>query len=147
MISLEKIPFGGRCDFEGGWCGWQNSGKAIMLWERNSGPTPTEKTGPDFDHTFHNSVNGSSNGHYMFVNMNQHANDAEMKKLVGFASNAVMNSVVFNPPPSVHYNYSSPYRNSCMVIFNSLTCTTHLKTFITTLSGSFLCPSIWTECG
>lgn len=90
-----------------------------MLWGRHTGPTPTEKTGPDFDHTFHNSVNGSSNGYYMFVNMNQHANDAEMKKLVGFASNAVMNSVVFNPPPSLHYNYSSPYRNSCMVSFKT----------------------------
>lgn len=51
----------------------------------------------------------------MFVNMNQHANDSEKKKLVGFASNAVMNSIVFNPPPSVHANASSPYRNSCMV--------------------------------
>lgn len=83
-----------------------------MLWERHSGPTPTEKTGPDSDHTHQY---GNTSGHYMFVNMNQHANDAEMKKLVGFASNAVMNSVVFNPPPSVHYNASSPYRNSCMV--------------------------------
>lgn len=83
-----------------------------MLWERYHGPTPTEKTGPETDHTFQYTNNS---GHYMFVNMNQHANDGEMKKLVGFASNAVMNSVVFNPPPQVHYNASSPYRNSCMV--------------------------------
>lgn len=53
----------------------------------------------------------------MFVNMNQHANDSEMRKHVGFASNAVMNSVVFNPPPSVNSNMSSPYRNSCFVRF------------------------------
>lgn len=113
-LNCEKIPFGGRCDFEGGWCGWQNSGKAIMLWQRNSGPTPTEKTGPEADHTFQSH---NSSGNYMFVNMNQHANDDEMHKLVGFASNAVMNSVVFNPPPSVHTNATSAYRNSCMVSY------------------------------
>lgn len=112
FLFTEKIPLGGKCDFESGWCGWQNSGKAIMLWSHHNGPTPTEKTGPETDHTFQYTNNS---GHYMFVNMNQHANDGEMKKLVGFASNAVMNSVVFNPPPQVHYNASSPYRNSCMV--------------------------------
>lgn len=84
-----------------------------MSWSRNSGPTPTDKTGPEYDHTH----SGNGTGHYMFVNMNQHANDAEKKKLVGFASNAVMNSVIFNPPPTVHANASSPYRNSCMVRF------------------------------
>lgn len=51
----------------------------------------------------------------MYVNMNQHVNDEEKKKHAGFAANAVMNSVIFNPPPSVHSNISSPYRNSCMV--------------------------------
>lgn len=51
----------------------------------------------------------------MFVNMNQHANDSEKKTLVGLASNAIMNSVIFNPPPLVHTNASSPYRNSCVV--------------------------------
>lgn len=51
----------------------------------------------------------------MFVNMNQHANDSEKKTLVGLASNAIMNSVIFNPPPLVHTNASSPFRNSCVV--------------------------------
>lgn len=110
----EKIPFGGRCDFESGSCGWKNSGQAIMAWARHSGPTPTEKTGPDNDHTFENT---NSSGHYMFVNMNQHAQDPEKKKISGFASNAQINSVVFNPPPPVHANTSSPYRNSCIVRF------------------------------
>lgn len=27
FVHLEKIPFGGMCDFESGWCGWQNSGE------------------------------------------------------------------------------------------------------------------------
>lgn len=110
-LNCDKIPFGGRCDFEKDWCGWRNSGKALMLWNRHSGPTPTDKTGPDADHTFqyHN-----DSGHYLYVNMNQHAADAEMFAH-GFASNAVMNSVVFNRPPAVNFNVSSPYRHSCMV--------------------------------
>lgn len=109
---IDKIPFGGRCDFESGWCGWHNSDKPILMWSRHSGPTPTDKTGPNTDHTYqHTNVTG----YYMYVNMNQHANDSEKRKYVGFASNAIMNSVIFNPPPSVHSNMSSPYRNSCMV--------------------------------
>uniref|UniRef100_A0A182WD07 receptor protein-tyrosine kinase n=1 Tax=Anopheles minimus TaxID=112268 RepID=A0A182WD07_9DIPT len=113
-LNCDKIPFGGRCDFESGWCGWQNYGNVILSWARHSGPTPTEKTGPDMDHTHENS---NVTGYYMFVNMNQHANDSEKRTLVGLASNAIMNSVVFNPPPLVHMNASSPYRNSCVIRF------------------------------
>lgn len=83
-------------------------GKAIMVWERHSGPTPTEKTGPDNDHTLERY---NSSGHYLFVNMNQHANT----KFSGFASNAVINSIVFNPPPYAHLNSSSAYVHSCQV--------------------------------
>lgn len=82
-----------------------------MEWTRHIGPTPTEKTGPEFDHTFQHT---NKSGYYMFVNMNQHSEDPEKKGLVGFASNAVMNSVVFNPPPPCHSNTSSPYKNTCM---------------------------------
>lgn len=53
----------------------------------------------------------------MYVDMNQHADDPEKKNLVGFASNAVMNSVIFNPPPPCHSNSSSPYRNTCLARF------------------------------
>lgn len=82
-----------------------------MSWQRHSGPTPTDKTGPDSDHTY-----PTADGHYMFVNMNQHANDSEKKALVSFASNAIMNSAIFNPPPPVvHSNSSSVYANACMV--------------------------------
>lgn len=88
------------------------SGKAIMIWERHSGPTPTEKTGPDNDHTFENF---NSSGHYLFVNMNQHFDAVDKKKLSGFASNAVINSIIFNPPPYAHLNASSTYRHSCKV--------------------------------
>lgn len=50
----------------------------------------------------------------MFVNMNQHADDPEKKGHAGFASNAVINSVVFNPPPPAHLNKTSPYHNTCV---------------------------------
>uniref|UniRef100_A0A182P1D0 receptor protein-tyrosine kinase n=1 Tax=Anopheles epiroticus TaxID=199890 RepID=A0A182P1D0_9DIPT len=113
-LNCDQIPVGGRCDFETDWCGWQNYGNVILSWARHSGPTPTEKTGPDMDHTHENT---NVTGYYMFVNMNQHANDSEKKTLVGLASNAIMNSVTFNPPPLVHTNASSPYRNSCVVRF------------------------------
>ena len=113
MAIIDKIPYGGRCDFETDWCGWQNGGKTMLLWSRHTGPSPTDKTGPDHDHTFQHSSNTS--GFYMLVNMNQHAHDDVSKKSVGFASNAIINSKIFNPPPSVHGNIGSPYRNSCMV--------------------------------
>lgn len=57
-------------------------------------------------------------GYYMFVNMNQHAADPEKSSLAGFASNAVMNSVIFNPPPPAHINASSIHRGSCMARFH-----------------------------
>lgn len=88
------------------------TGKAIMVWERHTGPTPTEKTGPDNDHTFERY---NSSGHYLFVNMNQHASTDDRKTLSGFASNAIINSVIFNPPPYAHLNTSSIYQNSCVV--------------------------------
>lgn len=83
-----------------------------MIWERHSGPTPTEKTGPDNDHTYERF---NSSGHYLFVNMNQHSNNDDKRKLSGFASNAVINSVAFNPPPFAHLNTSSIYQHSCLV--------------------------------
>lgn len=108
------MPMGSRCDFETGWCGWENSGRAMMAWTRHSGSTPTDKTGPERDHTVVPDEKGTKSGHYLFVNMNQHANDSEKAKLVGFASNAVINSQIFNPPPPVHGDPGSPYSNSCM---------------------------------
>lgn len=112
QLNCDKIPFGGRCDFENGWCGWQNSGRGLLLWARYSGPTPTEKTGPESDHTYQST---NLTGHYMFVNMNQHFSEPKKSKIFGFASNAIMNSIVFNPPPLVHSNASSIYRNSCVI--------------------------------
>lgn len=81
------------------------------MWKHHSGPTPTDRTGPDYDHTFERY---NASGHYLFVNMNQNADDAD-KRPASFASNAIMNSVIFNPPPYAHSNASSIYHHSCMV--------------------------------
>ncbi|KAH8421056.1 hypothetical protein KR222_006577 [Zaprionus bogoriensis] len=116
MQSCDKIPIGGRCDFEEDWCGWRDSGKTTLSWSRHTGSSPTHDTGPDSDHTQQQLLNATG-GYYMLVNMNQHINNTEKNSIIGFASNAIMMSKTFNPPPSVHGNPDSPYRNSCVVRF------------------------------
>ncbi|KAL9915872.1 anaplastic lymphoma kinase isoform 1-T8 [Glossina fuscipes fuscipes] len=116
LLNCDKIPYGGRCDFENDWCGWHDSGKTILAWSRHTGSSPTHDTGPDGDHTYQHLLNATG-GYYMLVNMNQHSNNSEKGALIGFASNAIMISKTFNPPPLVHGNPNSPYRNSCVVRF------------------------------
>ncbi|XP_055839664.1 tyrosine-protein kinase receptor [Episyrphus balteatus] len=115
LQNCDKIPYGGRCDFESGWCGWRDSGKTVLAWSRYTGSSPTHDTGPDSDHTYQHLMN--STGYYMLVDMNQHINNSEKGSLIGFASNAIMISKTFNPPPLVHGDANSPYRNSCVVRF------------------------------
>ncbi|XP_002006595.2 ALK tyrosine kinase receptor [Drosophila mojavensis] len=116
LQSCDKIPYGGRCDFEEDWCGWRDSGKTTLTWSRHTGSSPTHDTGPDGDHTQQHLLN-TTGGYYMLVNMNQHINNSDKSSIIGFASNAIMLSKTFNPPPSVHGNSDSPYRNSCVVRF------------------------------
>ncbi|XP_011203998.2 tyrosine-protein kinase receptor [Bactrocera dorsalis] len=116
LLNCDKIPYGGRCDFEQDWCGWRDSGKTMLTWSRHTGASPTHDTGPDGDHTQQHLLNATG-GYYMLVNMNQHMNNSDKASQVGFASNAFMISKTFNPPPLVHGNPNSPYRNSCVVRF------------------------------
>lgn len=102
MFLLDKMPYGAKCDFEQDLCGWHNVEHDILKWIPHNGSTPTNGTGPDFDHTYKNST-----GKYLYVNM------ATIN--TGFGSTAGLKSVIFNPPPRVHGNISSPYYNSCMV--------------------------------
>lgn len=115
LLNCDKIPNGGVCDFENnenGWCGWHDPGKSMLVWSRHAGASPTQDTGPSLDHTFQN-----MSGHYMLVNMNQFVNDTEKKARTGFASNAIIYSRIFNPPPTVHGTPGHPFSNSCIVRF------------------------------
>ncbi|XP_071486327.1 MAM and LDL-receptor class A domain-containing protein 1-like [Diadema antillarum] len=60
------IPAGpANCDFEGGLCSYVQSGSDGFDWTRNSGPTPTQNTGPSDDHTHAGSI--SIAGSYMYT--------------------------------------------------------------------------------
>lgn len=151
------MPYGSYCNFEQDNCGfedipqwvfaklsftsvWWNEilciifdfifSRPILKWSRHSGPTPTDKTGPNYDHTCGppdqypakvvpplspahlNYTISQCVGYYFFVNMNV---TGPNKEKADFASTAVMRTVVFNPPPRVHVNISSSYYNCCMV--------------------------------
>lgn len=56
-----KFSLVGLCDFEEqDFCNWENSNQVDFVWLLNSGPTPSEDTGPSYDHTyqFDSSVSG-----------------------------------------------------------------------------------------
>ncbi len=92
---------GSRCDFEQGWCGWNNTLDDHSDWIRHNGSTPTSGTGPSFDNTFKNST-----GMYVFVDMSS-------TKDLGHST--VLKSPPFPPPPKYHNNPMSTYFNSCQV--------------------------------
>lgn len=96
------MPAGSRCNFEADWCGWQRIGIQDFVWARHNGSTPTNFTGPNYDHTYKNST-----GYYLYVNM--------LQENAKFATPATVRTVDFNPPPRVHGNASSRYYNSCAV--------------------------------
>ncbi|KAI5633426.1 MAM domain, meprin/A5/mu domain-containing protein [Phthorimaea operculella] len=132
--NCDKMPYGSYCNFEQDACGFENVPQPILKWSRHSGPTPTDKTGPDYDHTcgpplylyphdmlpplapahMNNTANIACVGYYFFVNMNV---TGPNKEKADFASTAVMKTVVFNPPPKVHGNIMSKYYNCCMIRF------------------------------
>lgn len=98
------MPYGARCNFEDDWCGWENIDIKTIEWTRHNGSTPTNFTGPNYDHTYKNST-----GSYLYVNM--------LKENAQFANAAILRSVYFNPPPRVHNNASSRFYNSCSIRF------------------------------
>ncbi|XP_063630408.1 tyrosine-protein kinase receptor-like [Cydia splendana] len=131
--NCDKMPYGSYCDFELDFCGFENIPQPILKWVRHSGPTPTDKTGPNHDHTcgppethsaikvipplFPAHMNHTLThcvGYYLFVNMNVTGPNQEK---ADFASTAVMKTVVFNPPPRLHGRPSSRYYNCCMIRF------------------------------
>ncbi|XP_047037658.1 ALK tyrosine kinase receptor isoform X2 [Helicoverpa zea] len=128
--NCDKMPFGSYCNFEQDTCGFENVPQPILRWSRHNGPTPTEKTGPNHDHTCHIGptlphptmivpllpahLSAQCVGYYFYVNMNV---TGPNKEKADFASTAVMRTVIFNPPPKVHGNITSRYYNCCMIRF------------------------------
>ncbi|XP_053620906.1 tyrosine-protein kinase receptor [Plodia interpunctella] len=130
--NCDKMPSGSYCNFEQDNCGFEDIPQPILKWSRHSGPTPTDKTGPNYDHTCGpqdphptqivpplspSHMNFSLThclGYYFYVNMNV---TGPNKERADFASTAIMKTVVFNPPPKVHGNISSSYYNCCMIRF------------------------------
>ncbi|XP_071138950.1 uncharacterized protein [Mytilus edulis] len=51
-----------NCDFEADLCNWHQDKMDDGDWRIHSGPTATDKTGPDSDHTL-----GSEQGHYLYI--------------------------------------------------------------------------------
>lgn len=101
FILTDKTPYGARCNFEQDWCGWYNAQNKSLKWTRHNGTMSRNNTVPSEDHTYKNRT-----GNYLHVNAESSA---------AFATAATLKSVIFNPPPKVHGNMSSPYYNSCTV--------------------------------
>ncbi|KAL0123932.1 hypothetical protein PUN28_006035 [Cardiocondyla obscurior] len=105
-FECDKIPENAKCNFEDGWCGWTNVPSTPLNWTRHSGPTPTERTGPNYDHTYHNET-----GVYAYVNMGfKHT-------AVTYGSRAIMTSPLYNPTPPYNSDPKSSYYRSCQVRF------------------------------
>ncbi|CAB3247223.1 unnamed protein product [Arctia plantaginis] len=132
--NCDKMPYGTYCNFESDGCGFENvsDSQSILKWSRHNGPTPTDKTGPNHDHTCGPSIPHPTLvvppllpahlnysiapcvGYYFFVNMNVTGPNQEKPD---FASTAVMRTAIFNPPPKVHGNITSRYYNCCIIRF------------------------------
>lgn len=61
-MCLKSLKLYHYCNFEDGWCDWVQEADNDFDWERRSGATPTEDTGPMEDFTL-----GTINGHYIYI--------------------------------------------------------------------------------
>ncbi|XP_011494179.1 PREDICTED: leukocyte tyrosine kinase receptor [Ceratosolen solmsi marchali] len=101
--ECDKVPEYAKCDFESGWCGWSNEMNRPINWTLHHGPTPTERMGPNIDHTYRN-----SSGTYAYV---------DMSRRVDYGSQGTINSPIFNRAPPYHSDPENPYYKSCKVRF------------------------------
>ncbi|XP_012145693.1 anaplastic lymphoma kinase isoform X2 [Megachile rotundata] len=107
-LDCDKIPENARCNFEHGWCGWRNVPGRPLIWTLHQGPTPSEKTGPSYDHTYRN-----ASGTYAYVNMSKAVN---MPK-ANYGSRGTIESPLYNPTPPYSSDEKSPYYKTCEVRF------------------------------
>ncbi|XP_063995101.1 leukocyte tyrosine kinase receptor isoform X2 [Diachasmimorpha longicaudata] len=103
ILECDKIPETAKCNFENGWCGWTNAPDSPLKWSLHRGSTPSERTGPSYDHTYRNDT-----GTYAFVNSSRGN---------GLGDRATLNSPIFNPTPPYSSDPKSPYYQSCQVRF------------------------------
>ncbi|XP_066969584.1 tyrosine-protein kinase receptor [Macrobrachium rosenbergii] len=99
----DQLPVGARCDFESGWCGWQNRLDDQMDFKRHQGSTEKDFTGPQYDHTY-----GNESGWYFL---------SELPKQGKLGDHGVLESPYFDPPPCYHGNVQSPFYDSCKLRF------------------------------
>ncbi|XP_061927825.1 leukocyte tyrosine kinase receptor isoform X5 [Apis cerana] len=101
--DCDKIPKNARCNFEHGWCGWKNIPGRPLNWTLHRGATPSEKTGPSYDHTYRN-----ASGTYAYVSMSPK---------VEYGSHGTIESPLYNPTPPYNGDPQSFYYKSCQVRF------------------------------
>ncbi|XP_063437904.1 integumentary mucin C.1-like [Mytilus trossulus] len=70
-----------NCNFEAGLCNWHQDKMDDGDWRIHSGPTATDKTGPDSDHTL-----GNEKGHYLYIE----ASDMNYQNFVRLLSNNIV---------------------------------------------------------
>ncbi|CAI9730647.1 ALK tyrosine kinase receptor-like [Octopus vulgaris] len=98
--GCDDLPRCALCSFEEDFCCWRNSqSNKELKWVRHLGSTPTEKTGPFSDHT-------SGSGYYIYTQL-----------YTDSPSYAILESVVFPPPPQPTIDNQSLYLNTCKVRF------------------------------
>ena len=89
-LTLEEGPCRsiGSCDFEDGYCTWENvkDERDDFNWELATGETASQQTGPSFDHT-----TGDSSGVFLFI-------EASYPSRVG--QRAMLESQLFQATPS-----------------------------------------------
>ncbi|KAK2143369.1 hypothetical protein LSH36_849g01026 [Paralvinella palmiformis] len=96
------LPEGSSCHFEKDTCGWTNSTDTDIYWKRHRGPTLTNHTGPNYDHTTAN-----DKGFYMYMDASDGAQ----------WNRALMRSPLY-PPTRLDVNDpKSPYYRMCKLRF------------------------------
>ncbi|XP_072021501.1 hyalin-like [Amphiura filiformis] len=69
------LPTGSMCNFESGWCGYEQADDDEFDWRLQSGATGSSLTGPSFDHTI-------GNGQYIYIEASSPRNTGDAARLL-----------------------------------------------------------------